>query len=225
MLLSLRILQDRSAEAAGRHFLMEHPRYGKVYTDTTDDCWTYEYKRMVDLLIYSDMFGYDMSYEHPEWFDLLNRTFLAQKEVFYAPESGRQMGYGQGYLTQSAIMLDRYEEMTECIETAAMFCYHHTDHSYIVPEGVIVHGSKRFWYRNSDLGNAVQQAEIVKCALAFAGNRRYCTGTGPPPCAASSGRLDLSGNGGIYRYKSGPYGGSVLVLLPARHRSRQNYRF
>ena len=156
-------------EAAGRHFLMEHPRYGKVYTDTTDDCWTYEYKRMVDLLIYSDVFGYDMSYEHPEWFDLLNRTFLAQKEVFYAPESGRQMGYGQGYLTQSVIMLDRYEEMTECIETAAMFCYHHTDHNYIVPEGVIVHGSKRFWYRNSDLGNAVQQAEIVKCARLLLG--------------------------------------------------------
>ena len=43
------------------------------------------------------------------------------------------------------------------------------DSSYIVPEGVIVHGSKRFWYRNSDLGNAVQQAEIVKCARLLLG--------------------------------------------------------
>lgn len=39
-----------------------------------------------------------MSYEHPEWFDLLNRTFLAQKEVFMHRNPGRQMGYGQGYL-------------------------------------------------------------------------------------------------------------------------------
>lgn len=28
--------------------------------------------------------------------------------------------------------------------------YHHTDHPYIVPESVILHGSKRCWFRNSD---------------------------------------------------------------------------
>jgi len=154
---------------ADKHFLMEHPRYGCVYTDTTDDCWTYEYKRMVDLLIYSDLYGYDMADVDPVLWDRMQRTFDAQKEVFYAPESGRQMGYGQGYLTQSVIMLDRYEELTECMEAAAMMCYHHTDHNYIVPEGVIMHGSKAFWYRNSDLGNAVQQAEIVKCARLLLG--------------------------------------------------------
>lgn len=155
--------------AACRHFTMTHPRYGEVLTDTTDDCWTYEYKRMVDLLIHSDLFGYDMATDAPELFDLMTRTFMAQKEAFYAPESGRQMGYGQGYLTQAAIMLDLYEEMTDCIEAAAMFCYHHTDHNYIVPEGVIVHPSKRYWFRNSDLGNAVQQAEIVKCSRLLMG--------------------------------------------------------
>ena len=156
-------------KAVSQHFTMDHPRYGKVLTDSTHDCWTYEYKRMADLLVYSDLFGYDMAAESPELFDLMTRTFLAQKEAFYAPESGRQMGYGQGYLTQSAIMLDKYEEMTECMEAAAMFCYHHTDHSYIVPEGVIIHGSKRFWFRNCDQGNAVQQAEIVKCARLLTG--------------------------------------------------------
>ena len=167
-------LAEELREGVGKHFLMVHPRYGTVYTDTTDDCWTYEYKRMLDLLIYSDVCGYDMAYEHPEWFSFLTRTFQAQKEVFYEPESGRQMGYGQGYLTQSAIMLDLYEELTACIEAAAMFCYHHTDHNYIVPEGVILHGSKRYWYRNSDLGNAVQQAEIVKCARLLLGIDDIC---------------------------------------------------
>lgn len=150
-------------------FTMDHPKYGYILTDTTDDCWTYEYKRMIDLLIYSDIVGYDMLLENPELHDLLSRTFDAQKDLFYHPESGRQMGYGQGYLTQCAIMLDRYDELTECIEAAAMFCYHHTDHNYIVPEGVIVHGSKRFWYRNADHGNAVQQAEIVKCSRLLLG--------------------------------------------------------
>lgn len=156
-------------EAVGRHFMMKHPRFGNVYTDTTDDCWTYEYKRMVDLLIFSDVFGYDMAKENPELFELMSNTFEAQKEVYYAPESGRQMGYGQGYITQQTIMLDKYEDFTECIEAAAMFCYHHSDHSYIVPEGVIIHGSKRFWYRNADQGNAVQQAETIKCARLLIG--------------------------------------------------------
>lgn len=156
-------------EGAERHFMMDHPRFGRVYTDTTDDCWTYEYKRMVDLLIYSDLFGYDLAKGDPALFDLMSRTFEAEKEVYFDPCSARQMGYGQGYITQAAFMLDRFEELTACVSAAAHMCYHHTDQQYIVPEGVIVHGSGRFWFRNSDLGNAVQQAETVKCARLIAG--------------------------------------------------------
>jgi len=166
---TLDALSAEIREGVRTHFTMEHPRYGQVLTDTIDDGWTYEYKRMVDLLIQSDLYGYDLADNDPALFDLMNRTFSAQKESFYAPESGRQMGYGQGYLTQSVIMLDRYEEFSDCVEAAAMMCYHHTDHSYIVPEGVIMHGSKNFWFRNSDLGNAVQQAETLKCARLLLG--------------------------------------------------------
>jgi hypothetical protein len=79
------------------------------------------------------------------------------------------MGYGQGYLTLSTLALDLFDELTECMEAATMMCYHHTDNKYIVPEGVIMHGSKQFWFRNCDLGNAVQQAEIVKCARLVVG--------------------------------------------------------
>ena len=159
---------------AEKHFMLDHPRFGRVYTDTTDDCWTYEYKRMVDLLIYSDLFGYDLAAGDPKLFDLMSRTFDAEKEVYYAPCSARQMGYGQGYITQAAFMLDRFDELTACVEAAADMCYHHTDEPYIVPEGVIVHGSGRFWFRNSDLGNAVQQAETVKCARLIAGIDDIC---------------------------------------------------
>ena len=156
-------------DGVNRHFMMEHPRYGQVYTDTTDDCWTYEYKRMVDLLIFSDLYGYDMQGIDPDWFGLMSRTYDAEKEVYFDPCSARQMGYGQGYITQAALMLDRYDDFTNCVNAAADMCYHHSDWPYIVPEGIIVHGSKRFWFRNSDLGNAVQQAEIVKCARLIAG--------------------------------------------------------
>lgn len=150
-------------------FVLDHPRFGKVFTDTTDDCWTYEYKRFADLFIKSDLYGYDVFVDDYAVFEMMNRTFDAQLEDFYYPEAGRQMGYGQGYLTETVLMLDRYKEMTDCVEAASMFCYHHTDVPYIVPEGVIIHGSKRFWYRNSDLGNAVQQAEIIKVARLIIG--------------------------------------------------------
>ena len=61
-----------------------------------------------------------------------------------------------------------------------MLCYHHTDVPYIVPEGVITHGSGRYWFRNCDLGNAVQQAEIMKEVRLMVGvddldlKRRFC---------------------------------------------------
>jgi hypothetical protein len=165
----LRKLAKILKEGARKYFLMEHPRYGKVYTDTTDDCWTYEYKRLGELFLQSDLNGYDVFNDDSELFDIMTRTFMAQKEVFYAPESGRQMGYGQGYLTLSTLALDLFDELTECMEAATMMCYHHTDNKYIVPEGVIMHGSKQFWFRNCDLGNAVQQAEIVKCARLVVG--------------------------------------------------------
>lgn len=150
-------------------FGQKNYKYGTVLTDTTDDCWTWEYKRFAPLFLMADVAGYDVLTDRKELFDLMNRTFEAQKEEYYAPEAGRQMGYGQGYLTEAAILLDRYEEMTECVEAAAKFCYHHTDLPYIVPEGVILHGSKRCWFRNSDLGNAVQQGEIIKSIRLLAG--------------------------------------------------------
>jgi hypothetical protein len=79
------------------------------------------------------------------------------------------MGYGQAYVTQGAILTDHPEHMRGFLERAAAYCYHHSDHNYIVPEGVIDHPSGRFWFRNCDLGNSVQQAEIVKCVRLIAG--------------------------------------------------------
>ena len=149
-------------EQAFKIFTFEHNKYGKVTTDTTDDCWTYEYKRFAPIMIQSDFKTYDTYKNNLELFDMMLRTFNVQKESFYNPYSGRQMGYGQGYLTETVLLLDLPNEYTDCVNAAAQFCYHHSDFPYIVPEGVIMHGSGNYWYRNSDLGNGVQQAEIIK---------------------------------------------------------------
>ncbi|MBE5767324.1 MAG: hypothetical protein E7335_09210 [Clostridiales bacterium] len=151
-------------------FMMDHPRYGNVYTDTTTDCWTHEYKRFCEALMEGDIHGYDMATDRPDRYEILSRTFRAQKELSYYPFAGRQMGYGQGYLTVAAITLDMFDELTECMDAIACESYHPYDRlNYIIPEGIVRHGSGKFWFRQSDLGNAVQQAEPIKCARLLVG--------------------------------------------------------
>jgi hypothetical protein len=145
-------------------FVTDHPRYGKIFVDVIYDCWTWEYKRFALVFLQPDITGFDPNQFDGNLLEIARHTWLAQKEDYYSPASGRQMGYGQGYLTQACLMLDEAEDYSACIEQAALFCYHHTDHNYIVPEGVIMHPSGRYWFRNCDLGNGVQQGEIVKCA-------------------------------------------------------------
>ena len=165
----LALFADSLKARAIERFTMDHPIYGKVLTDTTDDCWTYEYKRFVLALMFTDCMGYDLYLADRNLHDLLCRTFAAQKELFYNPYSGRQMGYGQGFLTSAALSLDLYDEYSDCVKATGNLCYHNYDENYIVPEGVVMHGSGEFWFRNSDLGNAVQQAEIIKVTRLMTG--------------------------------------------------------
>ena len=162
-------LSRRLREGCREIFMADHPRFGKVFTDVSEDCWTYLYKRFAPLFLHCDVLGYDVYQTSPAFHDTMTRTFFAQKEEYYNPMSGRQMGYGQGYLTQAALLLDLPDEASDCVEAATMLTYHHTDRQYIVPEGVITHGDGRYWFRNSDLGNGVQQAEIVKLARIMIG--------------------------------------------------------
>jgi hypothetical protein len=150
-------------------FTTMHPRFGRIFVDITNDCWTWEYKRFAPLFLASDLNTYDLVAKDPELYSICYNTYLAQKEDYFSYASGRQMGYGQGYITEAAIMLDEPDDMRGYVEQAAAFCYHHADYNYIVPEGVVVHPSERFWFRNSDLGNCVQQAEIIKAGRLLIG--------------------------------------------------------
>ena len=143
-------------------FIQDHPKYGKIFVDNTYDAWTYEYKRFGILFEMADHFTYEPMSFDDELAVVAKNTMKAQMDEFYTPYSGRQMGYGQGYITQTMLLMDNVAEYSKCIEASAFFCYHNHDLQYIVPEGVITHPTKRYWFRNSDLGNAVQQAETIK---------------------------------------------------------------
>lgn len=154
---------DRLWQGIERAFTAWHPRYGRVLAEPESDNWPSDLKRMASLLLLPELMGYDPAQDSPGRCELWANTYRAQKEQFFSPMVGGSMGYGQGYTTQTALLLDEVEDYTPCLEWAARFSYHHSEHPYIVPEGVTYHPSGRFWYRHTDLGNAVQQTEIVKC--------------------------------------------------------------
>jgi hypothetical protein len=72
------------------------------------------------------------------------------------------MGYGQGFVTQAALLLDRMKDVTPMLEWTARETYDPEIASYIVPEGVQVDPTGRYVFRTGDQGNGVQEAEIVK---------------------------------------------------------------
>jgi hypothetical protein len=144
-------------------FTADHPRYGRVLCEPESDNWPSELKRMASLLLMPETVGYDPAEDAPGRMSIWENTYRAQKETFFSPMVGGSMGYGQGYTTQAALLLDQVEDYTACLQWAARFSYHHTERPYIVPEGVTYHPSGRFWYRHTDLGNCVQQTEIIKC--------------------------------------------------------------
>jgi hypothetical protein len=138
-------------------------RHGTVLCEPESDNWPLDLKRLAGLLLFPELFSYEPSDSDPEMLKIWRNTYEAQKEMYFSPMAGGSMGYGQGFLTQIAMLLDEVEDYSACLDWVARFSYYHTGYKYIVPEGVTYHPSGRFWYRHTDLGNAVQQAEIMKC--------------------------------------------------------------
>ncbi len=161
----------RLREAMERRFTATDPRFGEIGTDThvLFDGWSYGYRRFAPLFMTADVTGYDLHADHPVLFDRYARTLDALASEYLSPASGRMMGYGQGFITQAVLLLDRYDLLDRYLHYAAAFCHHHHDLDLIVPEGVILHPDGSCWYRNGDLGNSVQQAEILKVARLLCG--------------------------------------------------------
>jgi hypothetical protein len=154
---------DRLQVGIEQRFVTTHPRHGKVWCEPETNNWPSELKRLASLMLMAEMDGYDPAQAAPDAQSMWANTYQAQKETFFSPMMGGSMGYGQGFVTQTALLLDQVEDYTECLKWAARFSYHHTEHHYLVPEGVTYHPSGRFWYRHTDLANAFQQTEIIKC--------------------------------------------------------------
>lgn len=158
---------DRMRAGITAHYIVDDPKYGRVWTlDYTN--WTEKSTVLGPLIFQADNEGFAPEDSYPEW-RAVNEAAYQRILDTYKPFGfyGQSMGYGQGFVTESALLLDRMHDATTMLDWAAKETYDPElaklgIASYIVPEGARIDPTGRYWFRIGDLGNGVQEAEIVK---------------------------------------------------------------
>ncbi|HEV2319213.1 MAG TPA: hypothetical protein VGV18_05650, partial [Verrucomicrobiae bacterium] len=156
---------DKMQAAITKHYIITDPKYGRVWT-LEHSGWPNKSTVLGPLIFLADFEGWAPDNEHDGWRSVNEAAYQRLVDA-YKPFGfyGQAMGYGQGFVSQSALLLDRMRDATTMLDWAAREIYdprfNPFDH-FIVPEGVQISSSGQFWYRIGDLGNGVQEAEIVK---------------------------------------------------------------
>ena len=155
-----RATADRIHAGCESTYVIDDKAYGKTWTL---DCsgWPNRSTVMGPVIIPPDRNGFVVLGD--PWRAYNEAAYKRQVES-YKPFGyfGVAMGYGQGFVTQAALLLDKMRDATTMLQWAAKQTYCAAFNPYIVPEGCEIDPSGQFWHRTGDLGNGVQQAEIVK---------------------------------------------------------------
>jgi hypothetical protein len=162
---SATLWRDRAEKmhaAIPANYLINDPKYGSVWT-LAHAGWPNKSTVLGPLIFSADVDGFAPSDDDPAW-KAANEAAYQRMIDTYKPFGfyGWAMGYGQGFVTQSALLLDRMKDATTMLNWAARETYDPQIHSFVVPEGVQVDPTGKFIYRTGDQGNGVQEAEIVK---------------------------------------------------------------
>lgn len=149
-------------EAITAHYIVTDTKYGRVWT-TKYSNWIDQSSVLGPLIFQADYLGFAPEDSIPEWRKVNEDTYRRLIST-YRPFGfyGQAMGYGQGFVTQSALLLDRMRDATLMLDWAAKEIYDPRSHCFIVPEGVEIDPTSHFWYHIGDLGNGVQEGEIIK---------------------------------------------------------------
>lgn len=150
-------------KAIASRYVVTDPKYGRAWTLRFAG-WPNQSTVLGPLIFLADYQGFAPEDDDPAWRPL-NEAAYQQLIDAYQPFGfyGQAMGYGQGFVTQSALLLDRMRDATRMLDWTAKEIYDPRLDCFIVPEGVQIDPTTgRFWYRVGDLGNGVQEAEIVK---------------------------------------------------------------
>ena len=165
---SWRARADLMQEAIGRGYVINDPKYGPVWTLDYAN-WSYDSSVLGPLIFLADYQGFAPQDENDDWRSIDEAAYRRLIDTFrpYQPFGfyGKAMGYGQGFVTQSALLLDRMHDATTMLDWDAKEIYdprfNQFDH-FVVSEGVQISPDGRYWYRFGDLGNGVQEGETIK---------------------------------------------------------------
>jgi hypothetical protein len=146
------------------YFAAEDVKYGKIWQKVG----FYHENILMTLKEYQ---GFDLTGKLPdEWIMRSLNTYLKERDErpdYYGPTG---LGYDHGVITQTAMMLDRMDDVTEWMRKLALLCYSpRLPGPYIVPECASIDVKRGIIRRQGDLGNGYQQAEIVNTILLCAG--------------------------------------------------------
>ena len=170
--------------AIADNYIINDPKYGRVWT-LDHAGWPTQPTVLGPLIFVADYQGFapeddnpglrpvnEAAYQrlietyHPVGYDgqAMDMNSFEHPQVIYHPFGfyGQAMGYGQGFVTESALLLDHMHDATRMLDWIAKQIYDPRFGSFIVPEGVQIDPTGHFWFRGGDLGNGVQEAEIIK---------------------------------------------------------------
>jgi hypothetical protein len=167
---SANLWRDRAAQmrsAMLSQYLISDPRYGSVWTLKYAG-WPNKSTVLGPLILQADYTSYSAQngiQSDPKW-QVADSAAYQRLIDTYKPLGfyGWAMGYGQGFVTQSALLLDRMNDATAMFDWTAKEIYDPRVGSaaFIVPEGAQLDPTGRFIYRTGDQGNGVQEDEIIK---------------------------------------------------------------
>jgi hypothetical protein len=162
---SAALWRDRAAKmraAIPARYLITDPKYGRVWTLESAG-WPNQSTVLGPLIFLADYRGFAPQDDDPAWRPVNEAAYQRLIDT-YRPFGfyGWAMGYGQGFVTQAALLLDRMKDVTPMLNWTAPETYDAEIHSFVVPEGVQVSPDGRYIFRTGDQGNGVQEAEIVK---------------------------------------------------------------
>ena len=157
-----RNLAERMKQAIDSRYVVSDPKYGRVWTLESAG-WPHKSTVLGPLIFPADSDGFAPQDDSSGWRSLNEAAYQRLVDA-YQPFGfyGQAMGYGQGFVTQSALLLDRMRDATQMLQWTAKQIHDPRFGSFIVPEGCEIDSTGRFWYRIGDLGNGVQEAEIIK---------------------------------------------------------------
>jgi hypothetical protein len=155
-----RVTKMRAAIPAS--YAITDPKYGRVWTLDYAG-WPNQSTVLGPLIFLADYRGFAPQDDDPTWRSINEAAYQRLIDT-YRPFGfyGWAMGYGQGFVTQAALLLDRMKDVTPMLNWTARETWDAQIHSFVVPEGVQVTPDGRYVFRTGDQGNGVQEAEIVK---------------------------------------------------------------